>query len=83
MSEARERIVKYLARFVPGRTLLDDDDLFAMGVITSLSAMQLVAFVESTFDLTIENEDLSRDNFRSIEALTALVARKRAAEGGG
>lgn len=79
MSEPRARIAKYLARFVPGRTLLGDEDLFAGGIITSLSAMQLVAFIESTFDLTIENEDLSRENFRSIDALTALVERKHAA----
>jgi methoxymalonate biosynthesis acyl carrier protein len=79
MSEPRERIEKYLARFIPGRPLLGDDDLFALGIITSLSAMQLVAFVEREFDLTIENEDLSRDNFRSVDALTTLIERKRAA----
>ena len=79
MTEPRERIVKYLARFVPGRTLLGDEDLFASGIITSLSAMQLVAFIEREFELTVENDDLTRDNFRSVDALTALVQRKRIA----
>lgn len=79
MSEPRDRIVKYLARFVPGRTLRGDEDLFTGGIITSLSAMQLVAFIEQQFDFTIENEDLTRDNFRSVDALTSLVERKRAA----
>lgn len=79
MSEPRERITKYLARFVPGRTLLGAEDLFSAGIITSLTAMQLVAFVEREFQLTIENEDLSRENFCSIDALTSLVQRKSAA----
>lgn len=79
MTEPRERIVKYLARFVPGRTLPGDEDLFASGIITSLSAMQLVAFIEREFEFNVENDDLTRDNFRSVDALTALVLRKRMA----
>lgn len=79
MSKPSERITKYLTRFTPGRILDEEDDLFAGGVITSLSAIQLVAFVEREFDLEIENEDLVRDNFRTIRALSALVERKLAA----
>lgn len=76
MSKPIERITKYLTRFTPGRILEEEEDLFAGGVITSLSAIQLVAFVEREFDLTIENEDLVRENFRTIGALSALVERK-------
>jgi len=39
--------------------------------------MQLVTFVERTFQITIENEDLELDNFRTIKALTNLVMRKK------
>ncbi len=40
--------------------------------------MQLVLFLEQTFAITIDNEDLDMDNFRTIRALIGLVERKQA-----
>ena len=40
-------------------------------------AIQLVAFVEKEFGITVEDEDLELDNFRSIRAIDDLIARKR------
>jgi acyl carrier protein len=56
--------------------LQDDDDIFASGFINSLFALQLVLFVEKEFQITIENEDLDLDNFRTINAMIRLVERK-------
>ena len=55
----------------------DHDDIFEVGGATSLFAMELVLFIEETFGIVLEDEDLERDNFRSVAALAALVARKR------
>ena len=66
----------FLAKFFQSHDLKDDDDIFALGFVNSLFAMQLVMFVEKTFDLTIEDEDLNTDNFRSIDAITNLVMGK-------
>jgi methoxymalonate biosynthesis acyl carrier protein len=44
-------------------------------------AMQLVQFVETEFSVAVEDADLEMDNFRSIDALTALVERKTAGAG--
>jgi acyl carrier protein len=41
--------------------------------------MQLVQFVETTFGITVESDDLDIDNFRSIDAIAALVERKQGA----
>ncbi len=73
-----KKIADYLERFFPGHKLLHDEDIFNLGFVNSMFAMQLVTFVEQTFDITIENEDLELDNFRSILALAKLVARKAA-----
>jgi methoxymalonate biosynthesis acyl carrier protein len=56
----------------------DVDDIFAMGLVNSLFAMQLVQFTEQTFGIEIDAEDLHLDNFRSINAMAELVARKAA-----
>lgn len=55
-----------------------DVDIFAMGLVDSLFAMQLVLFVESTFSITVERTELDIDNFRSVNALAAFVTRKTA-----
>jgi acyl carrier protein len=51
--------------------------MFASGLVNSLFAMTLVAYLESEFAITIESEDLDRDNFRTVDAISGFVARKR------
>ena len=80
--EIRQRLRAFLGRFFRGHDLRDDEDLFATGYVNSMFAMQLVQFVESTFGVVIESEDLEIDNFRSIDAITALVLRKLGAAAG-
>ena len=38
--------------------------------------MQLVLFVEQEFKISIENEDLELENFRTINSIANLVERK-------
>jgi acyl carrier protein len=54
----------------------DDDDIFELGVVDSLFALQLVLFVEKEFAITAQREDLDINNFRSIAALTNFVLKK-------
>lgn len=68
----------FLSRMVKGHELRDDDDIFATGMVNSLFAMELITFVESTFNIAVETEDLELANFSTVDALTALVERKTA-----
>ncbi|MFS8201154.1 acyl carrier protein [Streptomyces sp. CWNU-52B] len=52
-------------------------DLFASGAVSSLFAMELVVFVESTFGVTVEGADLAMGNFRSVRTMSTLVTRLR------
>jgi len=54
----------------------DDEDLLASGLIDSLAVMELVSFVEEHCGVTVEDEEIVADNFRSINALTRYVAGK-------
>lgn len=49
-----------------------DGDLFEAG-LDSMGVMQLVMFLEERFGKKVEPEELSRANFRSGNALAALV----------
>jgi acyl carrier protein len=73
----KERIKEFVSRFMRNHDLRYDEDIFSLGFVNSLFAMQLVMFVEREFDFTVENEDLDMDNFRTVEAIAALVGRKK------
>ncbi len=77
VSAVEPAIRQFVGRFVRGHDLGDDEDMFATGYVNSMFAMQLVQFVESEFGIAVESEDLDLDNFRSVSAISALVARKQ------
>ena len=76
MDQTELKIKEFLSRFFKNHDLQPGEDIFALGFVNSLLAMQLVAFVEKEFGVTIQDEDLDLDNFRSINAISRLIARK-------
>jgi methoxymalonate biosynthesis acyl carrier protein len=78
MEEIRTKIQAFIAKFFQYIELQDDEDIFALGFINSLFAMQLVLFVESEFGIVVENEDLDLDNFRTLNAIAHFIERKTA-----
>jgi acyl carrier protein len=77
MDQTQLKIKEFLSRFFKSHDLQADEDIFALGFVNSLLAMQLVAFVEKEFAIQVEDADLDLDNFRSINAISSLIARKR------
>jgi methoxymalonate biosynthesis acyl carrier protein len=77
--DIKQQVREFVSRFVRGHDLGDGEDIFATGFVNSMFAMQLVNFVEQTFGVTVESDDLDIDNFRSIDAIAALVERKQGA----
>jgi len=76
-NQNKMKIRKFLMQYIQDPNLKDEDDIFTSGYVNSLFAMQLILFVEKTFKIKIENEDLQIDNFRTINALARLVTEKR------
>ncbi|HEV8578870.1 MAG TPA: acyl carrier protein [Thermoanaerobaculia bacterium] len=79
MDQMQGKIKEFLSRFFKGHDLQPDEDIFALGFVNSLLAMQLVAFVEKEFGVAVADEDLDLDNFRSIGAIAGFVERKTGA----
>jgi acyl carrier protein len=78
LDPVQAKVKEFLARFFKNHDLQPEEDIFALGFVNSLLAMQLVAFVEKEYGITVEDDDLDLDNFRSIRAIAGLVARKSA-----
>ncbi len=76
MGDYKDRIRGFLGKFFRYHDLRDDGDIFALGFVNSLLALQLVNFLEKEFGITVGDEDLDLDNFRTLNAMDTLVARK-------
>ncbi len=76
MDGVHQKIKDFLGRFFRNQDLKPDDDIFALGFVNSLLAMQLVAFVEKEFGVSVEDSDLDLENFRTINSIAQLVERK-------
>ena len=72
---ALERIRDYVTGSV-AVPVGDGDDIFDLGLVDSLFGLQLVGFVEQTFGIEVEGDDLDIANFCSIAALDRFVATK-------
>jgi methoxymalonate biosynthesis acyl carrier protein len=76
--EIKPKTREFITRHFRNLEFDDDEDIFALGFVNSLFALQLVMFVEKTFHLNVEDEDLKIENFQSINAVAELVKRKTA-----
>jgi acyl carrier protein len=56
--------------------LKDDDNIFELGFVDSLFAMQLVGFVEEEFQIQVTNQDLDITNFSSILGIVSFINSK-------
>jgi acyl carrier protein len=78
-------IEERLRAFVVSEFLRDDgsqtvgplDDLLSSGILDSMGVMETVAFVEEDLRVTVDDEDIVPENFRTLRALTELVLSKR------
>ena len=76
MDERKTKIKEFLSRFFRNHELKDDEDIFSLGFVNSLLAMQLVNFIEKEFGVEVDDDDLDLDNFRTINNIDALIAGK-------
>lgn len=77
--DVKESIRHFVTRSINFPELGDDDDLFESGLVNSLFAIQLMTFIEKTFGVEVEADDLDIKNFRSLNAATSFVLKKSVA----
>jgi acyl carrier protein len=59
-----------------GWRLENDASLLGEGIVDSTGVLELVMFVEENFGIAVEDEEISPDNFDSVNALAGYVQRK-------
>ena len=63
--------------FTNDETRLQDDDSFLdSGVVDSTGVLELVSFVEETFGIVVEDQEIVPENFDSVAQLARYVHQK-------
>lgn len=67
-------------RVLNGRTeitVTSQDDLLTSGIVDSIGIMQLISFVEKEFGVKVPPEDMTLENFLSIDAIANYIERRK------
>ncbi len=75
MSDIKDALREHIiAEFMDGQGSLDDDTaLIEQEIIDSLGIFILLGFITERFGVEIDPEDVTLDNFGSINAIAVLV----------
>lgn len=80
MTDIEENLMSYIQKeclpknndVAPGL----EEDLFDAGIVDSAGLISFIAYIELEYNLSIPDEDLLPENFRSISAITKYLSSK-------
>ena len=78
----KAQIKQYIAEnllFAEAFPHADDASFLGEGIVDSVGVMELVAFVNTQFGVTVEPQEITPENFDSVQRLGDFIARKSAA----
>ncbi len=77
--DVKESIRAFILEYAAGRGVTevkDNDSLLNANIIDSLGSFRLIAFLEETFPLTIEDSDMVPENYQTLNDIESFVTRK-------
>lgn len=79
--EAKDQVRDYIVEnflFGDAEPLTNDSmSLLDGGIIDSVGVMELVAFLEQDFEISVADDDLVPENLDSVDNLVAYITRKK------
>ena len=80
MEKTKEMIRRYIANNIlftgDGYPYSDDASFLNEGIVDSMNVLELVMFVEQTFGVKVDDQDIIPDNFDSVTKLATFVESK-------
>jgi D-alanine--poly(phosphoribitol) ligase subunit 2 len=71
-----DQVLEYIrTEFAPKSKLNPDTNLFCEGLLDSTAMLELILWVGDTFHVTVQNEDLSPENFGTPRNIVEYVER--------
>ncbi|MDH3457525.1 MAG: phosphopantetheine-binding protein [Gemmatimonadota bacterium] len=69
----RTQVERYIAELTNTQDIDPSVNLFESGHLTSLDALELLSFIETTFEISILGDDISVENLGSIDSIVRYV----------
>jgi acyl carrier protein len=79
--EIREFVVSNFLFGQPGAGIRDDQSFLETGIIDSTGVLELVAFLEQRYQLSVTDRELLPENLDSISNVSRFVTSKLSAQG--
>jgi acyl carrier protein len=79
LSHIKDRVRYFISSelsFDSDPSQLGDDEPLLGTVVDSLGLTQLLSFIEEEFGVTIEDSEITPDNFRSLSLIERLISNK-------
>jgi acyl carrier protein len=77
LQQVRDYVVENFMYMRKVKTVGDDESLLRTGVITSLGMMEVVGWVEDTFGVTVDPDEITEQNFDTLRGIASFVVTKR------
>lgn len=74
MAEINDKIVEIIES-VLGNSLSQKEGLMDLGILDSLMTMQVIEEIENYYDIKLQEEDFTHENFNSVNAIGSMVKR--------
>ena len=71
----REKLMEVLKGNCPDVDFMTEADFVDEGLLDSLSIVRIVSAISTDFGITIPYDEISAENFNSIDAMIALIER--------
>jgi acyl carrier protein len=79
LGDAKEKVRAFVLEYAADRGVTevkDDEPLLTTNIIDSLGSFRMIAFLEETFPLTIEDTDMVPENFQTLNDVEIFIANK-------
>ena len=78
----KEKIIEYITTQLineENAVITEDEDLLGSGVLDSISAMKLISFIEESFEIKVNPEDMVIENFMDVNSMESFINEKKSA----
>jgi len=76
MKSMQDSIRNFFCKHINLDDIDNESDIFRLGFVNSLFAIQIVNFLEEKFNIKFENEDLKVSNFNTINNICSFLKTK-------
>jgi acyl carrier protein len=79
MSDVRDTVHAFIVKnfYVGAGSFTDEESLLDRGIVDSTAILEVIAFLEDTFAIRVEDAEIVPENLDSIVTITRFVAKKQ------